>query len=198
MNKLTFKHFNLADWFSFYRIATAPVLLAILFANQRILFTALLLISYTTDMVDGYLARYYNMASKRGSQLDSMGDQLTFIVGLIGLYYYETTFILENMIFIAGLFILYGIQMLIAFIKYGKATAFHTYAAKSSAVLQAAFILWALFYDPVYWLFYIVVIVGVIETIEEITLIFMHQHWMSDVKGVYWTLMDRKNKSQEV
>ena len=145
-------------------------------------------------MVDGFLARHYNMSSKRGSQLDSMGDQLTFIVGLTGLYFHETAFIVENLIYIIGLFILYGVQMLIAFIKYGKATAFHTYAAKASAVLQATFILWALFFDPVYWLFYVVVIVGVIETAEEISLIFMHKHWVSDVKGVFWTLKEREEK----
>ena len=81
--------------------------------------------------------------------------------------------------------------MLIAFIKYGKATAFHTYAAKTSAVLQGVFIIWALYFEPVYWLFYVVIIMGVLETIEEIVLIFMNDQWVSDVRGVLWTLKEK-------
>jgi len=84
--------------------------------------------------------------------------------------------------------------MLIAFYKYGKATAFHTYLAKSSAVLQGVFILFTLFFAPVYWLFYLMIIIGVLETIEEITLIYMYDKWVDDVKGVYWALKDKRRQ----
>jgi CDP-diacylglycerol--glycerol-3-phosphate 3-phosphatidyltransferase len=62
--------------------------------------------------------------------------------------------------------------------------------AKTSAVVQAAFILWTLFFEPEYWLFYLMIVIGIIETIEEIVLIFMYDHWVKDVKGIYWTLKD--------
>jgi CDP-diacylglycerol--glycerol-3-phosphate 3-phosphatidyltransferase len=35
---------------------------------------------------------------------------------------------------------------------------------------------------------------GLLETIEEIILIFMHKEWVSDVKGIYWILI-KKRKS---
>jgi CDP-diacylglycerol--glycerol-3-phosphate 3-phosphatidyltransferase len=72
-----------------------------------------------------------------------------------------------------------------AFKKYGKATAFHTYLAKVSAVLQAIFILWALFFEPVYGLFYSMIAVGILETFEEISLIIIHDTWVSDVKSIF-------------
>ncbi|MDX1315885.1 MAG: CDP-alcohol phosphatidyltransferase family protein, partial [Eudoraea sp.] len=72
----------------------------------------------------------------------------------------------------------------------GKATAFHTYLAKLSAITQAAFVLWILFFGPVYWLFYTMIILGIIETIEEITLIFMYDNWVEGVKGIYWAKRD--------
>jgi CDP-diacylglycerol--glycerol-3-phosphate 3-phosphatidyltransferase len=189
---LTFKNYNIADWFSFYRIFAAPFLVALIWFDQRLIFTWLLLISYSTDAIDGYLARKYKITSPRGSQLDSFGDQITLIVGLIGLFYFETDFIKTNLILIGVVFIPYIIQMIIAYSKYGKATAFHTYLAKLSAVVQSVFILWSLFYSPEYSLFYIMIGTGLLETFEEITLIFMYDNWVSDVKSIYWAYKDKR------
>ena len=189
---LTFKNFNIADWFSFYRIAAAPFLLALVWFDERLIFSWLLLISYSTDAIDGYLARKLKITSPRGSQLDSFGDQITLIVGLIGLYYFEPEFIESNLILILIAFVPYIIQMLIAYLKYGKATAFHTYLAKLSAVMQSAFILFSLFFYPEYSLFYIMIVIGLLETFEEITLIFMYKNWASDVKGIYWAFRDKR------
>ena len=183
---LTFKNYNIADWFSFYRIAAAPVLIVLLILEMRVAFSWMLLLSFSTDAIDGYLARSLKIASARGSQLDSMGDQITFILGIVGLFVFETEFMRDKLQLLLIVFIPYFVQMLIAFIKYGKTTAFHTYFAKLSAVVQAMFILIALFLDPVLWLFYTVLVIGVLETFEEITLIFMHDRWTEDVKGIYW------------
>ena len=189
---LTFKNYNIADWFSFYRIAAAPFLLVLIWLDLRLAFTWLLLISYLTDAIDGYLARKLKITSPRGSQLDSFGDQITLIIGLIGLSYFETNFIKSNLTLILIAFVPYIVQMLIAYFKYGKATAFHTYLAKLSAIIQSTFILWSLFFNPGYVLFYTMIIIGVLETVEEITLIFMYKNWISDVRGIYWALRDKR------
>ena len=191
---LSFKNYNIADWFSFYRILSAPFLLFLIWLDHRRLFTWLLLISYCTDAIDGYLARKLKITSPRGSQLDSFGDQITLIVGLIGLYIFETDFIETNIVLIGIAFTPYILQMLIAFFKYGKATAFHTYLAKTSAVIQSVFILSSLFFYPEYHLFYIMIGIGLLETFEEITLIFMYDNWTSDVKGIYWALRDKRRQ----
>jgi len=195
---LTFKNYNIADWFSFYRIFSAPFLLLLIWLDYRLIFTWLLLISYSTDAIDGFLARKLKITSSRGSQLDSFGDQITLVVGLIGLYVFETDFIKTNLILIAVVFVPYIIQMLIAYFKYGKATAFHTYLAKLSAIMQSAFILFSLFFYPEYILFYIMIGIGLLETFEEITLIFMYDHWTSDVKGVYWALRDKRRLKKKL
>lgn len=192
-----FKEFNIADWFSFYRIAAVPFLLILIFWNEREIFSWLLLISYSTDAIDGFLARKLKITSARGSQLDSYGDQVTLVVGLIGLIVFEPDFMLENYPLILIAFVPYIFQMIIAFRKYGKATAFHTYLAKLSAVIQGVFILWLLFFGPVYWLFYVMIILGVLETIEEITLIYLYDKWVAGVKGIYWALKDKRRLNIE-
>ncbi len=194
---LTFKNFNIADWFSFYRIIAAPFLLALIWLDLRLVFTWLLLVSYSTDVIDGYLARKLKITSPRGSQLDSFGDQITLIIGLLGLFVFENEFIIENIFLIGVAFVPYIIQMLIAYYKYGKATAFHTYLAKLSAVIQSAFIISSLFFSPDYTLFYIMIVFGLLETFEEITLIFMYANWASDVKGIYWALRDKRRLKKQ-
>ena len=189
---LTFKNFNIADWFSFYRILAVPLLVTLIWLGERELFTWFLLVSYSTDAIDGFLARKLKIASARGSQLDSIGDQITLVVGLIGLLVFENEFMMTNYVLIFIVFIPYILQMILAFYKYGKATAFHTYLAKSSAVLQGVFILFTLFFTPVYWLFYLMIVIGVLETIEEITLIYMYDKWVDNVKGIYWALKDER------
>ncbi|MCB0653490.1 MAG: CDP-alcohol phosphatidyltransferase family protein [Saprospiraceae bacterium] len=194
---LTFKNYNIADWISFYRVASAPFLLVLLWLGQRELFTWCLLISYSTDMLDGFIARKLKITSPRGSQLDSLGDQVTFSVAVAGLLVFEFGFIKENYLLMLLVFFPYIIQMLIAFGKYGKATAFHTYLAKLSAITQGVFFLWLLFFGPLYWLFYVMIILGVLETIEEIILIFMYDNWVTGVKGIYWALRDKRRLKKE-
>ena len=106
MTMLTFKNYNIADWFSFYRIAAAPFLLILIWLDEQLVFAWLLLVSYSTDAIDGYLARKLKITSPRGSQLDSFGDQITLIVGLVGLFYFETEFIKTNLTLIFIAFIL--------------------------------------------------------------------------------------------
>ncbi len=196
LGKLTFKNFNIADWFSFYRIASAPLLLLLIIIGERQLFVWLLLISYSTDMIDGMLARKLKITSARGSQLDSIGDQITLIMGLVGILVFEYDFILEYYRWIIMSLALYSIQMILAWRKYGKATAFHTYLAKLSALTQGIFVLWLLFFEPLPWLFYTMIVLGVVETLEEIMLIFLFDDWRSDVKGLYWALRHKKTDYQ--
>lgn len=193
---LTFKNYNIADWLSFYRVAAAPLLLLLIWLDNRLIFAWMLLISYTTDALDGFLARKLKISSPRGSQLDSFGDQITFVVGVLGLFFFEKDFILKNLVLILVVFIPYVVQMIIAYLKYGKASAFHTYLAKISAIVQSIFILYSLFFQPDYTLFYIMIGIGLLETAEEITLIFMHKVWASDIKGIYWALKNKRKQKK--
>lgn len=193
-----FRNFNIADWFSFYRIVAVPMLLVFLFLQDRAVFAVLLLISYSTDAIDGFLARKLKISSPRGSQLDSIGDQLTFAMGLAALLVFEVGFIMAHLVWIVLALLPYLVQMILAWKKYGKSTAFHTYLAKISAIMQSVFILHALFFGPSLVLFFSMLILGLIETIEEIILIYMHREWRSDIKGIYWVLRARQKKAQEM
>jgi len=38
------------------------------------------------------------------------------------------------------------------------------------------------------------IVLGVLETIEEITLIFMYDNWVAGVKGIYWAFKDKRRR----
>jgi CDP-diacylglycerol--glycerol-3-phosphate 3-phosphatidyltransferase len=41
------------------------------------------------------------------------------------------------------------------------------------------------------------IILGVLETIEEITLIYLYDKWVAGVKGIYWALKDKRRLNIE-
>lgn len=185
---------SIPDWLSVYRILAAPVLFVFIVLDERFIFAVLLLISFLSDAVDGYLARKMNIVTQRGAQLDSIGDAITFCVGLGGILKFEYSFILEYIVIIGLAFGLYLFQLFMAYWRYGMPSSFHTYLAKLSAILQAGFMLYLFFFGVHLWLFCIATFFSIIETIEEIILILLFPKWKANVKGLFWVLNAKNNK----
>ncbi len=175
-----------------YRVIAAPVLLVLLFTKQHEIFKWLLGVSFFTDMIDGYLARKFKVTSILGTKLDSIGDDLTVLVGLIALFVLKLEFIKQHIIILIILLALFLVQTTYAFIRYRKMTNFHTYLAKTAALLQGVFLILVFFTEePSLILFYAATIVTMLELTEEIILVNSLPQWKANVKGIYWVL---KNK----
>ena len=177
-----------------YRIIAAPFLLVLLFTEQYGIFKWLLGVSFFTDLIDGYLARKYKVASILGTRLDSIGDDLTILVGMIALFIMKTAFIKQEIVMFIILFSLFLVQTIYAIIRYGKMTSFHTYLAKTAALSQGVFLLLVFFTDePNLILFYAAAIVTIMELTEEIILVGLLRQWEANVKGIYWVLKKHGN-----
>ena len=147
------------------------------------------MVSFFTDAIDGYLARRFGVTSIMGSRIDSVADDLTVLMAVIGLVVWEQGFVVQEFTFIILLFAVYLVQLISALVKYGRITSFHTYLAKLAAVLQAVFLILVFFLPE--WpltLFYVTVVVTVVELVEEIILVWLLPKWEADVKGLYWVL----------
>ena len=176
-----------------YRIIAAPILLVLLFTKQYDIFKWLLGVSFFTDLIDGYLARKFKVTSILGTKLDSIGDDLTVLVGLIALFVLKLEFIKQHVIILIILLVLFFVQTTYAFIRYGKMTNFHTYLAKTAALLQGIFLILAFFTEePSLILFYAATIVTMLELTEEIILIRLLLKWQANVKGIYWVLKNKE------
>lgn len=177
-----------------YRIVAAPILLVLILTRQLDIFKWLLALSFFTDLIDGYLARKYKVVSIIGSRLDSIGDDLTVLTAVIGLFVFKAEFVYKEFVILIMLFFLFTFQTLFALIRYRKISSFHTYLAKLAAILQGTFfILIFLLQEPLYFLFYVGVVVTGIELMEEIILVALLPRWEANVKGLFWVLKREKH-----
>lgn len=178
-----------------YRVLSAPVLFFLIITRQADLFRWLLALSFFTDAIDGYLARRYQVTSVAGARLDSLGDDLTVLAGIIGLFVLKRDFISQEYLWVGVLLILFAVQMIAAFWRYGKMTSFHTWLAKLAAVLQGIFLITAFFLPaPSRLLFYLAVAVTSLDLLEEIVLVFLLPTWKANIKGLYWALRKLQEK----
>ena len=183
-NKLAY---YLINSITLYRIITAPLLVYLLFINELDWFKWLLGVSFFTDLIDGELARSYQVTSVLGTRLDSIGDDLTVLVAIFGLWYLNADFLLQEWTVLVPLVFLFLFQMGSALFRYGKITSFHTYLAKLAALTQGVFLLSYFFLGTVqYALFYAAVAITSIELLEEIILVYWLPEWESNVKGLWW------------
>ncbi|TAL57173.1 MAG: CDP-alcohol phosphatidyltransferase family protein [Bacteroidetes bacterium] len=190
MQKLSYKVIN---GITIYRIITTPVLLLLIFTGNQNLFKWLLPISFFTDLIDGYLSRKYKVTSILGARLDSIGDDLTILTAIAGLFVFKFQFIKEEILIIGILFAVLAVQNILALIRYGKISSFHTYLAKTAALLQGSFLMLAFISpEPDKTLFYVASVITIIELTEEIILVFIFPEWKINIKGLYWLFKSKK------
>ena len=172
-----------------YRIVAAPFLLMLLFTGHYAIFKWLLLLSFFTDFIDGYLARKFMVASVFGTRLDSIGDDLTVLAAMVGLVVIKPAFIVEQKIIFIVMAVLFVLQTVYALIRYGRISSFHTYLAKLAAILQGIFLILVFFTkEPILFLFYTASLVTILELTEETILVYFLPKWEANVKGLYWVL----------
>lgn len=191
--------FYIINGITLYRVIAAPVLLALLLEGYHELFKWLLLLSFFTDFIDGFLARKFKVTSVVGTKLDSIGDDLTVLVAMIGLVKLRPDFVKEQLVFFVILFILFLVQVSLALYRYRKLTSFHTYLAKLAAFAQGVFLLLAFFLEqPIMILFYAAVLITFLELIEEIMMVALIPRWRTNLKGLYWVLKNKRRKKLKI
>ena len=194
MQKLSYKIIN---GVTAYRVIAAPVMLLLIFTGNEGPFKWLLPISFFTDLIDGYLARKYKVTSIFGARLDSIGDDLTVLTAIAGLFAFRFAFIRNEVLVIGILLALLVIQNLLALIRYRKISSFHTYLAKIAAIFQGVFLILAFFLPkPINMLFYAASFITILDLTEEIILVCVLPKWEANIKWLYWVLKNRaKNKT---
>jgi CDP-diacylglycerol--glycerol-3-phosphate 3-phosphatidyltransferase len=175
-----------------YRLIASFALLYFIIQNNLTVFKWLLVVSFFTDAIDGFLARKFKVTSILGSKFDSIADDLTILMAIIGVFKFKPGFISHENILVFTLLGLYLVQTALALIKYKKITSFHTYLAKFAAIAQGVFLI-LLFFLPEWplGLFRIAAILTMLDLLEEIILVFMLPIWQANVKGIFWVI---KNK----
>lgn len=183
---MKFKKLNTAESFAAVRIVSFPLVLLFIFLQEKHIAAWLYIILFSTDFIDGFFAFFYDQESERRARLDSLGDILFLFTGLIGFYLFDTQFFIDHILSISLVLGLYLLQFIIAMIKWGRPSSFHTYTAKFAAIIQVIFLAGTLMFEASPVIYYCAVFFSIIDITEDIIITFILSKWQVNVKGLYW------------
>jgi CDP-diacylglycerol--glycerol-3-phosphate 3-phosphatidyltransferase len=127
------KYFTIPNILSLSRIVFG-ILLFFNDGNKYLLFTFLLLAGIT-DILDGYIARKYNMDSIIGSLFDSIADFILYFLMLIYFMVFEFDLVFGLRIYVIIIIIIKMLSLILGLIKYKKPGFLHTIGNKITGII---------------------------------------------------------------
>lgn len=150
-------------------------------------FSSLFLIIYLlcgfSDMIDGYIARKMDTASKFGAILDSIAD-VVFIISAAITILPAISIPLNILIWILIILLVRIVSLVFAYFKYHAFAMLHTYFNKVTGILLFCLPLLYKFID-IYILGYVVCTVASAAAVEEFLIHINSKELSRNVKGIF-------------
>lgn len=186
---------NVPNFISLYRLLVFPVILFLALTGREQWFVILICISLVSDILDGNIARYFNLQTNFGAALDNLADILTIAVALFGMFVFKWTELKPHAWFLFLFLGIFLISYLIAFVRFQKIPGLHLYGAVIAGYLQGIFLFVLFAFDFYAWLFYLSIGWGIIAYIEKCLVLLKLDDIKIGVKGLYW-LMKTETKNR--
>jgi CDP-diacylglycerol--glycerol-3-phosphate 3-phosphatidyltransferase len=148
-----------------------------------------------TDVLDGIIARAWNLRTSFGSRLDSIADEMTYVAALVGAFQFEYQVLRPHTSLLYSFILLLVLATLIPLIKFRKIPSFHLYSFKANALFQAIFFFCLFVFDFYTYLYYPVFAFGILACFESIAITLLLDKPISDAKGIYWVLLKKRGCS---
>jgi cardiolipin synthase len=177
---------------TFYRLAMVPIIVALALYEQRTSFVTLLVVSFVTDVLDGLIARTWNMCTRLGARLDSIADVLTYVAAVIGIFRFEYQTLEPHIALLYAFLAALAAATLIPLAKFRTTPSFHLYSFKANALLQAVFLFCLFVFGFNVYFYYFVMIFGIVACLELIAVALVVDRPVSDARGLFWVLNERK------
>ena len=184
---------NIPNLLSFYRLIVFPLIFYFAFSGNETLFVIFICISLVTDVMDGFIARNFNMQTHFGLQLDNLADVGTIITAFYGLFRFKWEDFQAHAWVIYVFLAIFIISYIISFIRFGKIPGLHLYGSVASAYIMSIFFFILFAWNFYLWLYYLAFISGILAYIEKILILFKLKEIRAGVKGLYWLLKEDKN-----
>ena len=182
---------NIPNAISLARLLATPVLLGAVLCRRQELFKWVLLACLLSDILDGLIARTFNLRSKIGAFLDSTADMLVCLIVVAGLFMFQSEFLAAHYGEILIVLGLYAVEAVAAILRYGRISSFHTVLNRIAAYAQGIFVMSLFLWGYRGWIFQPTIALAVLAYSEELLLLYLLPKWRSDVRGLYWVLSDK-------
>jgi phosphatidylglycerophosphate synthase len=186
---------HLPNALSLLRIACAPLLVLFAVTGQQAAYTWVLVPALTTDALDGWIARSCGLQSRLGARLDTLGDSLTWCAGLAGLLAFQRDVLWRHRWLIGAIVVLWALENLCAWWRYGRLSSFHTVLAKVSGVLLGIYLATLFMFGQIDVLLYLAAGASLLTSLEELVLLALLPEWRSDLKGLWWLYAERRRST---
>lgn len=175
-----------------YRIVAFPFILYLALTGKEQWFAYLLIFNLVTDILDGWIARTFDMQTEFGARLDSIADIGTYILAITGIFLFKKADFqphLTSFYIFIGLFLAAN---MLALIKFGRPPSLHLYSWKIGGYIQGFFFftLFAFGFNNIFYFFMITW--GILAFSEHIIIQLLIKEMYSNAKGLYWVLQRRK------
>ncbi|MBI1308092.1 MAG: CDP-alcohol phosphatidyltransferase [Bacteroidetes bacterium] len=183
---------NVPNILSGYRLLSFPFLLWMIIDGREDLFVVFFVINLITDILDGMIARSFNLQTEFGSRLDSLADDGTYILAITGVlkFHYDD---FEPHFFSFFVFVsLFILTIIISLIRFKKTPSLHLYSWKIGGYMQGIFLFTVFVFGFNVLFYYGVIIWGILSFVEHIVVQFQLNEMSSNAKGLYWILKDKR------
>ena len=150
------------------RLLLNPILWLLALMNLRVQLGILLAVAFTTDYLDGYIARRFKLSTRFGSKLDAAADTLLQISAWIWLLLLEPQVVIEHPWLFWGASFLSFFSMMLGLLKFGSLPNLHLYSTKVAGFTYSFFMVTTFVFEGyiegLFYIMIILVIVGALET----------------------------------
>ena len=176
------------------RLVLAPTMIALAWGGEKNIFLATLLITFSTDVADGILARLTGQKTAFGAQFDSIADFVTYTAIGISVAILWPELIAAEIVAAVALVASVVVPSLIGVAKFGRFTSYHTFLTKI-AVATFMVALFGALWGGLAWPLRFAALIASIAALEEIIITTLLSKPEPNVKGVITIL--RKCNSRE-
>jgi len=178
---------------SFYRIIIFPLILYFTITKSEKLFVIFLIISLITDILDGFIARRFNMKSELGARLDSIADIGTFILAVVGIFIFKSNDFAPHLLSFFSFLGLHLLSNIVSLIKFKRFPSLHLYSWKIGGYIQGIFFFILFVFGFNIFAYYFMIIWGILSFSEHIAIQLIIKEMKSNIKGLYWVLKNNNN-----
>ncbi|WIO73709.1 CDP-alcohol phosphatidyltransferase family protein [Porticoccaceae bacterium LTM1] len=182
--------FSIPNVLSLTRLGLVPVLLWLAWHGRGEAFLMVLVFSLLTDCFDGYLARKLGQVTDLGARLDSWSDILTYGAMALGLMWAWPDLFNSERWFVLLAIVSQLPPLIYCLWRFGSFPSYHTWSAKSTALLLAPAFFWMTLFDNP-WPFRLVILMHVWVAFEEVLITYLLPAWRSNIPSVFHLLAER-------
>ena len=165
------------------RLLSVPVLAWFAYREMNFAFTALLIPSLASDVLDGWLARRLGVVSALGTALDSIADILLMAVILYAIWPLHPEVYRDHGWVIISVVALLLVGHIGSLIRYGRLASFHTQLIRAGIFAFSIFamVLFLIGYYP--WLLFLAAFICALGALEHFAMLALLPEWTPNVHG---------------